>query len=87
MEEETKVIKVLLLSTNELIISEISEVMAEFGDPNCKLTNPYSIEGDKLSEWMVSYTDQTEMMIHSDKILTLVDPNEKYLNMYLGLTS
>lgn len=87
MEEETKVIKVLLLSTNELIISEISEVMAEFGDPNCKLTNPYSIEGDTLSEWMVSYTDQTEMMIHSDKILTLVDPNEKYLNMYLGLTS
>lgn len=83
--DEEKVIKVLLLSTNELLVSEISEVPAEFGDPNCKLTNPYKIEGESLSEWMREYTDQNDMMIHSDKILTLVDPNEKLLNMYLGL--
>jgi len=75
-----------LLSTNELIISEITEVPAEFGDPNCKLVKPYKIKGEKLSEWMREYTDQSEMMIHSDKILTLVDPNEKLLEMYLGLT-
>jgi len=84
--EQEKVIKILLLSTNELIVSEISEVPAEFGDPNCKLTNPYKIEGETLSHWMREYTDQSEMMIHSDKILTLVDPNEKFLEMYLGLT-
>jgi len=41
MEEEVKAIKMLVLSTNELIISEISEVAAEFGDPNCRLVNPY----------------------------------------------
>ena len=40
---EEKVIKILLLSTNEVIISEITEVAAEFGDPNCKLTKPYKI--------------------------------------------
>ena len=39
--EETKVIKVLLLSSQEIVVSEIEEVAAEFGDPNCKLTkNP-----------------------------------------------
>jgi hypothetical protein len=81
MENETT-IKVLLLSTNESLISEIAEVYAELGDPNCKLTNPYLITSDGLVPWMGDYTDQNEMMIQSDKILTLVDPNEKYLTMY-----
>jgi len=75
-------IKVLLLSTNEYVISEIVEVYAELGDPNCKLINPYKIDGDKLVSWIGDYTDQTEVMISSEKILTLVDPNEKYLTMY-----
>jgi hypothetical protein len=84
--EEEKVIKILVLSTNEYVISEISEVYAELGEPNCKLVNPYKIDNGSLSKWNLEYTDQSEMMIHSDKILTLVDPNEKYLTMYLGLT-
>jgi len=41
--EETKVIKVLLLSSQEIVVSEIEEIAAEFGDPNCKLTKPYKI--------------------------------------------
>ena len=41
--EETKVIKVLLLSNQEIVVSEIEEVAAEFGDPNCRLTKPYKI--------------------------------------------
>ena len=81
MENET-MIKVLLLSTNEYVISEIVAVYAELGDPNCKLINPYKIDGDKLVSWIGDYTDQTEVMISSEKILTLVDPNEKYLTMY-----
>ena len=84
---EEKVIKILLLSTNEVIISEITEVAAEFGDPNCKLTKPYKIEDSKLHQWMIDYTDQKEMMINSDKIITITTPNKKYLNMYLNVTS
>ena len=49
--EETKVIKVLLLSSQEIVVSEIEEIAAEFGDPNCKLTKPYKIA--------VSYTHLT----------------------------
>ena len=81
MENET-MIKVLLLLTNEYVISEIAEVYAEIGDPNCKLINPHKIVSGELVPWIGEYTDQNEVMISSDKILTLVDPNEKYLNMY-----
>ena len=80
---EEKMIKLLLLSTDEMIISEISEIPAEFGDPNCRLVNPYKLCGDKLEPWLSEYSDDKEMMIQSDKILTLVDPNKKLFAMYL----
>ena len=82
---EDQVIKILLLSTNEYIISEISEVPAEFGDPNCKLTNPCYT--DTMNKWLGEYTNQKEMMIHSDKIITIIDPNEEYLKKYIDATS
>ncbi len=82
---EDKIVKILLLSTNEYIISEISEVPAEFGDPNCKLTNPRYT--DTMNKWLGEYTNQKEMMIHSDKIITIIDPNEEYLKKYIDATS
>ena len=82
---EDKIVKILLLSTNEYIISEISEVPAEFGDPNCKLTNPCYT--DTMNKWLGEYTNQKEMMIHSDKIMTIIDPNEEYLKKYIDATS
>ena len=82
---EDQVIRILLLSTNEYIISEISEVPAEFGDPNCKLTNPRYT--DTMNKWLGEYTNQKEMMIHSDKIITIIDPNEEYLKKYIDATS
>ncbi len=82
---EDKMIKILLLSTKEYIISEISEVPAEFGDPNCKLTNPCYT--DTMDKWLGEYTNQKEMMIHSDKIITIIDPNEEYLKKYIDATS
>ena len=82
---EDKIVKILLLSTKEYIISEISEVPAEFGDPNCKLTNPCYT--DSMDRWLAEYTNQKEMMIHSDKIITIIDPNEEYLKKYIDATS
>ena len=82
---EDKIVKILLLSTNEYIISEISEVPAEFGDPNCKLTNPCYT--DSMDRWLGEYTNQKEMVIHSDKIITIIDPNEEYLKKYIDATS
>ena len=84
---EEKVIKVLLLSNQEIVVSEIEEVASEIGDPNCKLTKPYKIEGGALHKWMQDYTEQNEIMISSDKIITLVTPSPLIFDQYSKATS
>ena len=85
--EETKVIKVLLLSNQEIVVSEITEVDALVGDPNCKLTKPYKIVDGDLQKWMEDYTEQNEIMISSDKIITLVTPSPMIFEQYSKVTS
>jgi hypothetical protein len=89
MEEETKsqVIQVLILQNQLNLITEIEEVLVDFGEPNCKLTKPYLISEDgSLSPWLKTFTNDTEIMMSSDKILTLVEPNGKLLDDYTELT-
>tara|TARA_R100001443_G_scaffold116101_1_gene135604 strand:+ start:841 stop:1089 length:249 start_codon:yes stop_codon:yes gene_type:complete len=80
-----KLIKILLLTNNEYIISQIEEVAAEYGDPNCKLINPCYV--DSMKSWCSEYTDQKEIMIQSDKIMTIINPNKEYLKKYIDATS
>ena len=89
MEETTKsqVIQVLILQNQLNLITEIEEVLVDFGEPNCKLTKPYLISDDgSLSPWLKSFTNDTEIMMSSDKILTLVEPTKELLDQYLKLT-
>ena len=76
-----KVIKVILLTNNTVLISEIEEVGADVGEPDCKLINPYIITTSDqkitiqenvatLSPWMKRFSKETVFMISSDKILT-----------------
>ena len=85
--EETELpIQVLYLTNNLRLISQINEVLADIGQPDCKLINPCIIDKDgKLTKWMSSLTDEIEMFISSDKILTLVDPNQKLLDDYVNI--
>ena len=79
-----KTIKLILLTNSERLISEIDEVPADIGDPNCKLINPYEIWSEhNLVPWMKDDTNQTEFMINSDKIITITDPNSNLLEKYL----
>jgi len=66
-----------------ILIAEIDEVLADIGQPDCKLINPCVIEDGKLSRWMSDLTINKEMFMSSDKILTLVDPTPKLLNDYI----
>ena len=69
------------------LITEIEEVLVDFGEPNCRLINPYLINNDgSISPWLKSLTNDTEIMMSSDKILTLVEPNGKLLDEYLEIT-
>jgi len=83
-----KIIKCLLLNVDDVIISEVEEVFPEeIGDPDWLLINPYMIdENGDLTIWPVS-TDQRKMKIHSDKVLTSVDPKQEIINKYLELTA
>ena len=82
-----KGVKVILLTNCERLISEIEEVGAEIGEPDCKLIHPMEIcEGNMLSPWMIDYTMQDTFMISSDKIITLADPLPTILEKYLETT-
>jgi len=76
-------LKILILVNNQTVISEIEEVQSELGEPDCKLTEPFTINEDgTLSPWLLDITNQNTFMISSDKILTLVDPNSKLVKKY-----
>jgi len=75
---------VILLTNRLLLVSEIVEIGADIGEPDCKLMNPYEIsEENVLVPWMMDNTDQIEFMISSDKIITIADPNSDLLDKYL----
>ena len=85
VEEQPNPIQVLLLTNQIILISEIDEVLADIGQPDCKLINPCVIIDGKLSKWMSDLTPNKEMFMSSDKILTLVDPTSKLLSEYTKL--
>ena len=86
-------IKIILLTNNKVLVSEIEEVGAEVGEPDCKLINPVTLtttedkitveEGKVvLTIWLQNFTSTNEFMISSDKILTIADPNTGVLEKY-----
>lgn len=86
-----KQVKCLLLKVDTVLITEIIEVGSELGEPDCKLINPYvlkkRITDDYYLEPWLDFTDQKELMIHSDSILTIADPTSKIIEKYLELTA
>jgi len=79
-------IKCVLVDVDTVLIAEVVELDAEIGDPNCKLINPYLFNSiDDMKPWPKA-TDQTELMIRSDSILTIADPTKEVIAKYLELT-
>ena len=91
-----KIVKLIALVNNKILLSEIEEVGAEVGEPDCKLINPVTLtttedkitveEGKViLTKWLQSFTSTNEFMISSDKILTMSDPAPTILEKYMDL--
>ena len=79
-------IKCLMLGTTTIVISEVEELAAEIGDPDCKLIKPYRFLGiDNMEPW-VEASNQSEYMIRSSDILTIADPTPEVVEAYLKLT-
>ena len=92
-----KIIKVLALVNNQVLVSQIEEVGADIGEPDCKLVQPFVVNTSEqkitiqegvltLAPWLSSFTRDDEHMISSDKILTLAAPTPTLLEKYLDLT-
>ena len=83
-----QIIKCLLLKNGDLLISQIMEIDTELGGPDCKMIKPYKmvkVEDEyKLDTWL-DFTSQSEMMIHSDSIMTIVAPTSAILSKYLDM--
>jgi hypothetical protein len=45
----------ILLTNNQILISQIDEVGADIGEPDCKLTNPFLLKDDgTLEPWLIN---------------------------------
>jgi hypothetical protein len=83
---EKKLTKILSLTNNLILISQIEEVGADIGEPDCKLVKPFVIKTDKsLEPFLCGYTKENTFMMSSDKILTLADPTPTLLEKYEDL--
>lgn len=82
-------IQALLLANNEIIIAQVYEVDVDPGKPNCRLIDPYLFKtggvnnpGFRLIPWLQEVTEENNMMIHPDKIITVVDVKDDVLKLY-----
>lgn len=87
-----KLIKILALTNNVILISQIEEIGADIGEPDCKLTNPFVVNSNQISSqqltlepFLYGVTKQNTFMMSSDKILTLADPTPTLLEKYEDL--
>ena len=79
-------IKLIVLTNQQRLVSQIEEIGADIGQPDCKLTEPFIVGDDNtLSPWLVESTNQSVFMLSSDKILTLVYPKPTLLEKYQDL--
>ena len=82
-----KEIKCILVNVDNILISEVEEIDAEIGNPNCKLTNPVVFESLERMKPLVEASNDTEFMIRSEDILTMADPTSEVIAKYKELTS
>ena len=73
--------------TGQILITQIDEVGADIGEPDCKMTNPFLLKDDgTLKPWLLNVSRQDEFMISSEKIITLTEPMPTLVEKYEELT-
>ncbi len=80
-------IKCVLLDANNTLITEVIEVIAEPGEPDCKFINPYLFNSlDNMTPWLTA-SNQTEFMLRSEDILTIAEPTQEVIDRYTEFTT
>ena len=86
MDDSEPTVQILYLVNKLLLVSKVESVVADIGQPDCKLTKPCLFENGELTLWLSDVSDDEVVMMSSDKILTLVEPNQTLLDDYESLT-
>ena len=70
-------ILLLIFPDNTKILTQTQEIQVEeIGDPDCLLIEPFEVKPDlSLEPWLLEYTTQNKFKIHSDKVLTIAEPD------------
>jgi len=80
------VIKLIVLMSDLILVSQIEEVGVEIGEPDCKLIEPFVYNSDEtLTPWLLNHSNDNTFMISSDKILTIAEPKPTILEKYQNL--
>jgi len=80
-------IKCVLVDVDNVLITEVVEVMAELGEPDCKFINPYRfVDIDNMTPW-IQASNQNEFMLRSEDILTIAEPTQEVIDRYTELTT
>ncbi len=80
-------IKCLVLLTGIVLIAKIEEIDAELGDPNCLISDVCVINSDgTITSWL-DFSEDTELMIRSENILTITEPKKDIVKLYLETIS
>lgn len=75
-------VTLLLLNSGEYLISQTEQLEYE---PRCHLQRPYQVTGMspfELETWP-KYTDEEDILLHTEAIKTICDPTASLLEQYL----
>ena len=80
-------IKCLVLLTGIVLIAKIEEISAEIGDPNCLISDVCLINPDGTINPWLDFSEDTELMVRSENILTITQPKKDIVKLYLEVIS
>ncbi len=72
----------IILKTGQTLIAQSDELDYE---PRCHLVEPYEVSGKTkvtLTRWPL-YTDEKHILLNSDDLLTVIEPNQSVKDSYL----
>ena len=77
--DESQVKLILLKTRNEYLIGKVTQLDEE---PSCLIENCMQVTADDTLVPFPRFTEQRDMFLTSDMILTILDPSPKVLETY-----
>ena len=74
-------LKIVVLKDHSHLMGEITELDEE---PNYLITNCYKIDDGQFSKYPL-YTDQRDIFLTSESVMSILDPSKKLLDIYSKL--